>query len=197
MADGGDPPTLLYRDQDLIYRVVRELVTEHVDELVIDTAFGAQRAQQLLQNWNLDKTLSVQQYTGQQSIMVAKGVEREIRQALQTKVPLPSGGYLYIQPTEALAVVDVNSGERGNPLATNLDACVEIARQLRLRNIGGIIVVDFVNMARAGDREAVIQRLSNAVADDAVATHVYGMSRLGLVEMTRARRGPPLADLLN
>ena len=202
MADGGDPPTLLYRDQDLIYRVVRELVTEHVDELVIDTAFGAQRAQQLLQNWNLDKTLSVQQYTGQQSIMVAKGVEREIRQALQTKVPLPSGGYLYIQPTEALAVVDVNSG-RFTSLSsqsetiriTNLESCREIARQLRLRNIGGMIVCDFIDMESRADQLSILQAFENELAPDKAKPQVGQLTDLGLVEMTRHRQGQALSEI--
>jgi ribonuclease E len=202
MADGGDPPTLLYRDQDLIYRVVRELVTEHVDELVIDTAFGAQRAQQLLQNWNLDKTLSVQQYTGQQSIMVAKGVEREIRQALQTKVPLPSGGYLYVQPTEALAVVDVNSG-RFTSLSsqaetiriTNLESCREIARQLRLRNIGGMIVCDFIDMESRADQLSILQAFENELAPDKAKPQVGQLTDLGLVEMTRHRQGQALSEI--
>jgi len=202
MADGGDPPTLLYRDQDLIYRVVRELVTEQVDELVIDTAFGAQRAQQLLQNWNLDKTLSVQQYSGQQSIMVAKGVEREIRQALQTKVPLPSGGYLYIQPTEALAVVDVNSG-RFTSLSsqsetiriTNLESCREIARQLRLRNIGGMIVCDFIDMESRADQLSILQAFENELAPDKAKPQVGQLTDLGLVEMTRHRQGQALSEI--
>jgi hypothetical protein len=202
MADSAEPPVLLYRDQDLIYRVVRELVTEHVDELIVDTPFGSQRAQQLLQNWNLDKTINVQHYTGQQSVMVAKGVEREIRQALQTKVPLPSGGYLYIQPTEALCVVDVNSG-RFTSLSsqaetiriTNLESCREIARQLRLRNIGGMIICDFIDMESRADQLAILQTFENELAPDKAKPQVGQLTDLGLVEMTRHRQGQALSEI--
>ncbi|PWC33990.1 ribonuclease E/G [Azospirillum sp. TSO35-2] len=115
---------------------------------------------------------------------------------LDPRVPLPLGGSLVIERTEALTVVDVNAGERGNPLDVNLDAAAEIARQLRLRNVGGIVVVDFVNMRGRGDAERVLAALTQAVDSDPVQTQVYGMSKLGLVELTRARRGTPLASLL-
>ncbi|MDX2085274.1 MAG: Rne/Rng family ribonuclease [Candidatus Melainabacteria bacterium] len=202
MADTAEPPALLYRDQDLLYRVIRETVTEDVDEIVVDTSFGFQRAQQLLQNWNLDKTIKVSQYTGNQSIMIAKGVDREIRQALQTKVPLPSGGYLYIQPTEALTVVDVNSGKFTSLQSqaetiriTNLEATKEIARQLRLRNIGGMIVVDFIDMESRADQLAILQAFENELAPDKAKPQVGQLTDLGLVEMTRHRQGQSLSEI--
>lgn len=111
-------------------------------------------------------------------------------------VPLRGGASLVIERTEALTAIDVNAGERGNPLAVNLEAVPEIARQLRLRNLGGIIVVDFVSMTGRGDGQRLLDGLAAAVADDPVQTEVYGLSKLGLVELTRARRGPALADLL-
>ncbi|HYE52726.1 MAG TPA: ribonuclease E/G [Azospirillaceae bacterium] len=122
-------------------------------------------------------------------------LEQEISALMEPLVPLPDGGSLVIERTEALTAIDVNGGEKGNALATNLAAAREIARQLRLRNVGGIVVVDFINLDRAGEREQLIQALSGAVSEDPGNTHVYGMSRLGLVEMTRQRRGPALADL--
>lgn len=202
MADSADPPALLYRDQDLLYRVIRETVNEDVTELVVDTSFGFQRAQQLLQNWNLDKTIKVTQYNGQQSIMVAMGVEKEIRLALQTKVPLPSGGYLYIQPTEALCVVDVNSGkftslqsQADTIRITNLEACKEIARQLRLRNIGGMIVVDFIDMESRADQLAILQAFEAELAPDKSKPQVGQLTDLGLVEMTRHRQGQALSEI--
>ena len=112
------------------------------------------------------------------------------------QVPLAGGGNLVIEPTEALVAIDVNGGERGNPLAVNLEAAAEVARQLRLRNLGGIIVVDFLSMTRRADGERLLAALAAAVRDDPVQTEVYGLSRLGLVELTRARRGPALAELL-
>lgn len=123
-------------------------------------------------------------------------VEGAIQSLLDRRAPLSHGGSLVIERTEALTVIDVNGGERGNPLSTNLEAVREIARQLRLRNIGGIVVVDFINLAKAYEREQLILALSHAVSNDPAGTHVYGMSKLGLVEMTRSRRGPPLSDLL-
>ncbi|HYC04369.1 MAG TPA: ribonuclease E/G [Azospirillaceae bacterium] len=122
-------------------------------------------------------------------------LEHELAELMRPRVDLPGGGSLVIERTEALTAIDVNGGERGDALQVNLAAAREIARQLRLRNIGGIVVVDFVNLERAADREQLILTLSGAVSKDPGNTHVYGMSRLGLVEMTRQRRGPSLADL--
>lgn len=112
------------------------------------------------------------------------------------RVPLPGGASLAIDRTEALTVIDVNAGDRGNPMDVNRDAALEVARQLRLRNIGGIVIVDFLNMRARGDGDRLLRTLSQAVADDPVQTQVYGVSKLGLVEMTRARRGISLADAL-
>ncbi|AWK88653.1 ribonuclease E/G [Azospirillum thermophilum] len=123
-------------------------------------------------------------------------LDSAIAALLETRVPLSAGGSLVIERTEALTVVDVNAGERGNPLDVNLEAAAEIARQLRLRNVGGIVVVDFVNMRHRSDQERVLNALSHAVEGDPAQTQVYGMSKLGLVEMTRARRGTALAALL-
>jgi len=202
MADTATPPTLLYRDQDLLYRVIREAVTEDVTEIVVDSAFGQQRAQQLLQNWNMEKGVKVTHYQGNQSILVGTGVDKEIKLALQTKVPLPSGGYLYIQPTEALTVVDVNSGKFTSLQSqaetiklTNLEACKEIARQLRLRNIGGMIIVDFIDMESRANQLTVLQSFENELAPDKAKPQIGQLSDLGLVEMTRHRQGQSLSEI--
>ncbi|HEY9685975.1 MAG TPA: Rne/Rng family ribonuclease [Coleofasciculaceae cyanobacterium] len=202
MADTATPPTLLYRDQDLLYRVIREAVTEDVVEIVVDTAFGQQRAQQLLQNWNMDKGVKVTHYQGNQPILVGTGVDKEIKLALNTKVPMPSGGYLYIQPTEALTVVDVNSGKFTSLQSqaetiklTNLEACKEIARQLRLRNIGGMIIVDFIDMESRANQLQVMQTFENELAPDKAKPQIGQLSDLGLVEMTRHRQGQSLSEI--
>lgn len=202
MADTAAPPTLLYRDQDLLYRVIREAVTEDVIEIVVDSAFGQQRAQQLLQNWNMEKGVKVTHYQGAQPILVGTGVDKEIKLALQTKVPLPSGGYLYIQPTEALTVVDVNSGKFTSLQSqaetiklTNLESCKEIARQLRLRNIGGMIVVDFIDMESRANQLTVLQSFENELAPDKAKPQIGQLSDLGLVEMTRHRQGQSLSEI--
>lgn len=203
-ADGTAKHCLLYRDQDLLYRVIREVVNDEVDEIIVDTSFGQQRAQQLLQTWNLDSSIKVGLHDGKQSIMVAHGVEREIKLALQTKVPLPSGGYLYIQPTEALTVVDVNSGKftRLDSQAetirlTNLEACVEIARQLRLRNIGGMVVVDFIDMESRSDQLAILEAFDKELAPDKSKPQMGQLTDLGLVEMTRHRQGQALSEIFS
>lgn len=131
-----------------------------------------------------------------QRLFDLRDLDSAIAELLDVRVPLPQGGSLVIERTEALTVVDVNAGERGNPVDVNIDAAAEIARQLRLRNVGGIVVVDFVNMRGRGDAERVLAALSHAVESDPMQTQVYGMSKLGLVELTRARRGTPLAALL-
>lgn len=201
-ADTAQPPSLLHRDQDLLYRVIREIVTEDVVEIMVDTAFGQQRAQQLLQNWNMDKGVKVTLHNGNQSILIGQGVDREIKLALQTKVPLPSGGYLYIQPTEALTVVDVNSGKFTSLKSqaetirrTNLEACKEIARQLRLRNIGGMIIVDFIDMESRADQLSVLESFENELAPDKSKPQMGQLTDLGLVEMTRHRQGQALSEI--
>lgn len=201
-ADASSKHTLLYRDQDLLYRVIREIVTDEVNEIVVDTAFGQQRAQQLLQTWNLDKGVKVTHYQGSQSIMIGTGLEREIKLALQTKVPLPSGGYLFIQPTEALTVVDVNSGKFTSLASqaetirlTNLESCKEIARQLRLRNIGGMIVVDFIDMESRADQLSILETFDKELQPDKAKPQMGQLTDLGLVEMTRHRQGQSLNEI--
>jgi ribonuclease E/ribonuclease G len=126
----------------------------------------------------------------------AADLEDEIAALSSPVAPLSAGGSLVIERTEAMWVVDVNAGGIRNALAANLEAAAETARQIRLRNAGGVVVVDTVSLDRPEDRQRVLDAFAAAVADDPAGTHVYGMSRLGLVEMTRTRRGPDLIDLL-
>ena len=135
-AETRPAPSLLYRDQDLLYRVMREACSEDVDEIILDTSYGVHRTQQILQNWNMNKNIEVNVYKGSETLLAASGVVKEIKAALQTKVNLPSGGYLFIQTTEALTVIDVNSGKFVSSntqdetiVKTNLEAVHEIARQ--------------------------------------------------------------------
>jgi ribonuclease E len=202
MADTAKPPTLLYRDQDLLYRVIREMVTEDVKEIIVDTQFGQQRANQLMQNWGIEHPVKVTLYNGQHSIMIGAGIDKEIKQALQTKVPLPSGGYLYIQPTEALTVVDVNSGkftslesQAETIRLTNLEAAKEIARQLRLRNIGGMIIIDFIDMESRSHQLSILENFEIELSADKAKPQIGQLSDLGLVEMTRHRQGQSLSEI--
>ena len=201
-AELVDAPNLLYRDQDLLYRVIREACTEDVKEIVVDTPYAMHRTQQLIQNWNLNKDIDISVYKGSEPLLVASGVKKEIEQALQIKVNLPSGGYLFIQTTEALTVIDVNSGkfissatQDETILKTNKEAVVEIARQLKLRNIGGMIIIDFIDMLSRADKIAILQELELAVESDKAKPQVGQLSDLGLVEMTRHRQGQSLAEI--
>ena len=201
-AELVEAPNLLYRDQDLLYRVIREACTEDVKEIVVDTPYAMHRTQQLIQNWNLNKNIDISVYKGSEPLLVASGVKKEIEQALQIKVNLPSGGYLFIQTTEALTVIDVNSGkfissatQDETILKTNKEAVVEIARQLKLRNIGGMIIIDFIDMLSRADKIAIMEELELAVETDKAKPQVGQLSDLGLVEMTRHRQGQSLAEI--
>ena len=193
-------PGLVYRDQDFIYRVIRDAYTAEIDEVILDSTQGQIKAQQILKNWTgKDVEISVHK---EGNILSARGVEREILNALQTKVELPSGGYLFVQTTEALTVIDVNSGRftssrtlRETVLKTNLEAAHEIGRQLKLRNIGGVIVVDFIDMDDRKDQINVLEAFENALMTDRAKPQIGQLSDLGLVELTRRRQGQSLKEI--
>ncbi len=201
-AETHEAPSLLYRDQDLLYRVMREACSEDVKEIVLDTPFAMHRTQQILQNWNMNKNIDVNVYKGTEPLLVASGVAKEIKSALQTKVTLPCGGYLFIQTTEALTVIDVNSGKFVSSatqdetiLKTNKEAIHEIARQLRLRNIGGMIIVDFIDMTNRNDKLAIMEEFELALENDKSKPQIGQLSDLGLVELTRHRQGQTLSEI--
>ena len=199
-ADSANPPTLLYRDQDLLYRVIREACDSDVDEIVVDTAFALHRTTQLLQHWNMQ--VKVTMHKGNEPLLVSTGINKEIEKALNTKVNLPLGGYLFIQQTEALTVVDVNSGKFTSSsnqaetiLKTNIQAADEIARQLKLRNIGGMVVIDFIDMASRMDKLALLEHFELVLEKDKAKPQIGQLSDLGLVELTRHRQGQSLSEI--
>ncbi len=201
-AETLTPPNLLYRDQDLLYRTIREACTEDVKEIVVDTAFALQRVQNILQNWHMNKNIQVTLYKGTEPLLIAEDIHKEIKAALNVKVNMPSGGYLFIQQTEALTVIDVNSGKFTSSstqdetiLKTNIEAVHEIARQLRLRNIGGMIIVDFIDMMSRADKLAMLEELEIALEPDKAKPQVGQISDLGLVELTRHRQGQSLSEI--
>lgn len=201
-GDSLTAPSLISRDQDLLYRVLREACTDDISEIVVDTAFALNRVQQLLQNWHMNRNIDITLYKGTEPLLIATDVHKEIKAALQTKVNLPSGGYLYIQTTEALTVVDVNSGkfissatQDETILKTNKEAIHEIARQLRLRNIGGMIIIDFIDMNSRMDKLAIMEEFELAIEPDKSKPQIGQLSDLGLVELTRHRQGQSLSEL--
>ena len=201
-AETLDPPNLIYRDQDLLYRVIREACTDDVKEIVVDTAFALNRVQNLLQNWHMNKNIQVTLYKGTEPLLIAEDIHKEIKAALNVKVNMPSGGYLFIQQTEALTVIDVNSGKFTSSatqdetiLKTNIEAVHEIARQLRLRNIGGMVIIDFIDMLSRADKLALLEELEIALEPDKAKPQVGQLSDLGLVELTRHRQGQSLSEI--
>ncbi len=201
-AESLTPPNLIYRDQDLLYRVIREACTDDVKEIIVDTPFALQRVQTILQNWHISKGVQVTLYKGTEPLLIAEDIHKEIKAALNVKVNMPSGGYLYIQQTEALTVIDVNSGkfissatQDETILKTNIEAVHEIARQLRLRNIGGMIIIDFIDMMSRADKLAMMEELEIALEPDKAKPQVGQLSDLGLVELTRHRQGQSLSEI--
>ena len=189
-------PKLLYREADLVMRMIRDHFTADVKKVVVDDKDAYERICQLLAGtpW-LER---VELYTGEQPIFESYQLEDELRSLMAREVPLPSGGTLVFDHTEALTVIDVNSGKyTGNGTLqdalfhVNKEAAVEIARQLRLRDIGGIIIIDFIDMAQPVKRDEILQILERETAQDCTKTHVLGMTALNLVEITRkkARQG--------
>ena len=203
-ASRQPPATLLHEDLNLMQRVLRDLVGAQTQSIRIDsreqhallTAFAAE--------YMPDTVAKLQHYSGERPIFDLYNIDEEIARALSRRVDLKSGGYLVIDQTEALTTVDVNTGGfvgarnfDDTVFRTNLEAAQAIARQLRLRNLGGIIIVDFIDMVRDDHREAVLTEFRKQLARDRVKTMTGGFSQLGLVEMTRKRTRESLAHVLS
>jgi ribonuclease G len=187
-------PALVQKDLDLIFRIFRDLITRDVTRLVVDSAIEYERCLEYADAVFPELRQLLFLYTEDEPIFKSFGIEREIEKALRSKVWLKSGGYLVIEQTEALVSVDVNTGKyvgkhdfEETILKTNREAAVEIARQVRLRDLGGIIILDFIDMARQENRDKVMAELKEALKVDRSPTNVSLLSELGLVEMTRKR----------
>ena len=194
-------PACLFEEPDLIERSVRDFLTDEVDAVIIDDAKSAERMQTLVGQISKRAKKSIQHYTGVQPIFECFGVKAQIDAAFHRQVWLPCGGYIVIDETEAMIAVDVNTGRNKGAkdmektiLQTNLEAAEEIARQLRLRNIGGLIVADFIDMKNRKDQQAVYTRIKERLKRDKARTHVLPISQLGLMEMTRQRVNESLAS---
>jgi ribonuclease G len=192
--DTARAPSLLYNDLDLLLRTVRDLFTAEIEKLIIDSKPEYERVLKFVQAFMPDFAGKIELYGGREPIFDGYGIEAEIDRALERKVWLKSGGSLVIDQGEALTAIDVNTGKfigKKNLEETitknNLEACKEIADQLRLRNTGGIIVIDFVDMDKPQNREKVSRALNEALKDDRAKANVTAISELGLVEMTRKR----------
>lgn len=196
-------PALVYQDLHLIRRVVRDLLTDEVDKFLIDSKEEFQRVQDLLGSFAPQLKPRVQLYRGDTPIFEHTGVEKELEKALRRKVWLRSGGYIVIDRTEALTIIDVNTGKyvgktdlASTILRTNLEAVEEAVRQITLRDIGGIILVDFIDMESESHRKKVMSALADAVRADRSKIHIIDLTGLGLVEITRKRVYQDLEEVM-
>jgi ribonuclease G len=187
-------PCLVHEDLDLVFRATRDLISRDLDRIVIDDKKRYEDLVRFLNRFSVKLGAQVQLYQGETQIFDAFGIEQEVSRALGSKVWLKSGGYLIIEQTEALTAIDVNTGRFvGNKslgdtiVKTNLEAVKEIVQQLRLRNIGGIIILDFIDMDRTEDRDKVFLALVEELKKDKAKTTVLRISEMGLVQMTRKR----------
>jgi ribonuclease E len=204
-ASSTRAPALLNRDDDFIQRVLRDMYTADVNRIVVDSHTGVKRVKQHLLSWGGGRApegVLIDHHRERISILEYFRVNAAIREALKPRVDLPSGGYIIIEPTEALTVIDVNSGSftrsataRETVLWTNCEAATEIARQLRLRNLAGVIIVDFIDMDSRRDQLQVLEHFNKALRSDKARPQIAQLSELGLVELTRKRQGQNIYEL--
>jgi ribonuclease G len=202
-AERTKPGSIIYPDLDLLLRTVRDSLTSDIEKMIIDSRPEFERVQKFVQAFMPEYQGRIQLYTGSEAIFDSYGIEQEIERALEKKVWLKSGGSLIVEQGEALTAIDVNTGKfvgKKNLEETitknNLEACKTVAEQLRLRNIGGIIVIDFVDMDKESNREKVWKAFEEALKADRARSNVSKISELGLVEMTRKRTRESLARKL-
>jgi len=196
-------PSLLYQDLSLAQRVLRDFVNENTGRILIDSRENFLKLQAFARDYMQNVLARIDHYTGERPLFDLYGVEEEIEKALARRVNLKSGGYLIIDQTEAMTTIDVNTGGfvgvrnfDDTIFKTNLEAAQVIARQLRLRNLGGIIIIDFIDMETVEHRNAVLAEFNKALARDRTRMTVSGFTQLGLVEMTRKRTRESLAHVL-
>ncbi len=200
---GSSEPGLLYMDLSVSLRAVRDLFTKEVDRLIIDNEHEYEKIMEFVDKFAPALRYTIELYNGDDPIFDFYGIEMEISRALDNIIWLKSGGYIVIEMTEALTSIDVNTGSyvgkrnlEETILKTNLEAVKELAYQLRLRNIGGLIVIDFIDMEKVENRQRVFTALTEALSKDKAKTNVLPMSELGLIEMTRKRTRENLGRFL-
>ncbi|MGI6092124.1 MAG: Rne/Rng family ribonuclease [Veillonellaceae bacterium] len=202
-AKRAHAPALLYRDVDMVIRVVRDHLTADVDQLILDNREAYGRVCDLLKAISPELVTKAVLYEGREDVFDHFGIEKELEKLGQRCVWLKCGGYIIIDRTEALTVIDVNTGKyvgdsslEDTVFRTNLEAAAEIARQLRLRDIGGIIIIDFIDMDTDEHKQAVLETLTGHLKKDRTKTNVIGLTGLGLVEMTRKKSRQNIESIL-
>jgi ribonuclease G len=197
-------PACLYQEPDLVERTVRDFLTEEVDRVLIDRKEDHERTQKLVGQISKRSAGKIALYKDSIPIFERFNIERQIEQTGQRKVPLPSGGEIIIDETEALIAIDVNTGSHKNRggdeknviYAVNLEAAAEIARQIRLRNLGGLIIMDFIDMKERRHRNAIYEKMVELMSTDKAKNHILPISQLGIMQMTRQRQQESLSSNL-
>jgi ribonuclease G len=194
-------PSCVFQEPDLIERTVRDFLTEEVDRIVVDSEPAYERIRDLIGQISRLSRGRVRHYTEPTPIFTKYNVEKQIENAFRRQVWLKSGGYICIDETEALVAIDVNTGRHKSQkdlettiVQTNLEAAEEICRQMRLRNIGGLIVIDFIDMRSRGDQQKILNKVRDGVKRDKAKTRILPISQLGLMEMTRQRHSESMAS---
>ncbi len=202
VSEASHPPNLVKRDDDFSLKILRDHIKESTKSIIIDSKFSVARAKDYLKNYESDINIEFHDNSSSPHVLDEYKIKKTIQTALQPRVDLPSGGYIIIEPTEALTVIDVNSGSftrsansRQTVLWTNCEAAVEISRQMKLRNIGGVIVVDFIDMESRRDQFQLLEHFTSAIKDDSARPQIAQLTELGLVELTRKRQGQNIYEL--
>ena len=201
ISENNQPPNLINRDEDFALKILRDHIKSSTKKIVIDNKISLEKAKNFLINEsNVDLVFHNNDIN--EHILEKYQINKTIQKALQPRVDLPSGGYIIIEPTEALTVIDVNSGSftksansRQTVLWTNCEAAVEISRQMKLRNIGGVLVIDFIDMESRRDQFQLLEQFSLAIKDDSARPQIAQLTELGLVELTRKRQGQNIYEL--
>ena len=197
-------PSCLYQEPDIVERTVRDFLTEDVDRVLIDNPQDFERVQEIVGLISKRSRSKIHHYNDSIPIFERFNIERQIEQTFNRYVALPSGGQIVIDETEALVAIDVNTGshkarsgeEKNTIFQVNMEAATEIARQIRLRNMGGLVIMDFIDMKDRRHRNQVFDRMVEAMADDKAKNHILPISTLGIMQMTRQRQQESLASNL-
>jgi ribonuclease G len=203
-AKSAHAPSILHQELGIIFRVIRDLHSHNLKKIVVDDEFVYKRVADFLKEYLPEEGCEVEHFDEKDPIFEAYGIEIEIAKLLHKKIWLKSGGYIVLDYTEALTVIDVNTGRylgkkdlEDTILRTNLEAVKEIAYQIRLRNIGGIIVIDFIDMERKESRDLVFQTLVETLKKDRIKTFAYPISEIGVVQLTRKRTRHNIVNLMS
>ena len=202
LSENSNPPSLIKRDDDFSLKILRDHVNSATKKIIIDNKLLVDKAKEFLKSNESNLEIEFHDNDLNEHILEKYEIKKTIQKSLQPRVDLPSGGYIIIEPTEALTVIDVNSGSftrsansRQTVLWTNCEAALEISRQMKLRNIGGVIIVDFIDMESRRDQFQLLEHFTSTIKDDSARPQIAQLTELGLVELTRRRQGQNIYEL--